>query len=69
MCILYQYRVLDESFETLLRARHGSAIIEFVSDHQLQSQQLCIIFGVSTDSIKVVQQDPGSASSNNAVPG
>jgi hypothetical protein len=69
MCILYRYRVSDEHFGKLLRIRHGSAVIEFMSDHQLQPQQLSIIFGVSPDSIKVIQQEPGSASADNAVPG
>jgi predicted XRE-type DNA-binding protein len=69
MCLLYSYRIDDKSLETLIRTRHGSAIVEFLSDHQLYTKQLSEVFGVPAPEINITQQEPGSASSNNPVPG
>jgi hypothetical protein len=69
MCLLYSYRVDDRSLETLIRTKHGGAIVEFLSDHQLYSKQLSEVFGIPTPEIKIIQKDRGCTSSNNPVPG
>lgn len=70
VCVMYRYRTMDKSTQTLLRLKDGIAVIEMVSDHRLNPAQIAKIYGTEPDLITIDREDqyPDSAKSS-PVPG
>lgn len=70
VCVMYRYRTMDKSTQSLLRLKDGIAVIEMVSDHRLAPGQIAKIYGVEPDQIIIDREDqhPDSAK-DSPVPG
>lgn len=70
VCVMYSYRTLEKSTQSLLRLKDGIAVIEMLSDHRLNPAQIAKIYGIEPDLVTIDREDqfPDSAK-NNPVPG
>ncbi len=57
VCVMYSYRTMDKSTQSLLRLKNGIAVIEMVSDHRLNCEQIARIYGLKPDQIVIDTED------------
>lgn len=70
VCVMYRYRTVDSSTQSLLQLKNGIAIIEMVSDQRLNPGQIAEIFGIDRNQITIEREDEfPDAAKNNPVPG
>lgn len=70
VCVMYRYRTVDSSTQSLLQLKDGITVIEMVSDQRLNSRQIAEIFGIDSDQITIRREgEHPDTAKNNPVPG